>query len=70
MQTTDLQEKIEALRSENNDRAEKVKQARSQMAQLEAAINSIKEEHDHTRGKIDMLNELLTQRAEEAPVDA
>jgi chromosome segregation ATPase len=57
-----LQEKITKLREENASRVAQVKQHQQQIEQSQAAITSIKEQHDHSRGKIDMLTELLSEK--------
>jgi len=60
-----LKDKIKALREENSQRVEQVKQHQAQIEQSQGAISSIKEQHDHARGKIDALSDLLeTQEAD------
>tara|TARA_Y100000310_G_C20616620_1_gene780988 strand:+ start:1358 stop:1576 length:219 start_codon:yes stop_codon:yes gene_type:complete len=60
-----LKEKIAALQESNQQRVEQVKQHQTQIEQSQAAITGLKEQHDHARGKIDMLSELLAEQEQE-----
>tara|TARA_B100000131_G_C17779968_1_gene476853 strand:+ start:109 stop:318 length:210 start_codon:yes stop_codon:yes gene_type:complete len=61
----DMAEKLEGLVAENNERVKKVEQLTDQIEQCKAAINQLKEEHDFTRGKITLLNDLMGTPEEE-----
>ncbi len=65
-----LQARITKLREENASRVAQVKQHQQQIEQSQAAITSIKEQHDHSRGKIDMLSELLSEKEGATSPDA
>jgi peptidoglycan hydrolase CwlO-like protein len=61
-----LQDKLTNLRSENDDRAKQVRDCNTQIERLQVNISSLKEAHDHTRGKIDILNELISEQEPKA----
>ena len=61
----DMAEKLEGLVAENNERVKKVEQLTDQIEQCKAAINQLKEEHDFTRCKITLLNDLMGTPEEE-----
>lgn len=57
-------DKLEKLIQDNQERAKRVEEMVSQIAALREAINTIKEEHDFTRGQIVALEELLNEEPE------
>ena len=58
-------DRLQKLVKENNERVKKVEELTQQVEQCKAAIATLKEEHDFTRGQITLLNDL----AEEAQGD-
>ena len=53
-----VNDKLDTLVSENNERVKKVEELTQQIEQCKAAINQLKEEHDFTRGQITLLTEM------------
>ena len=69
MAESTLKDKLETLAKEQEERVKQVSQIQEQIQQAQAAVSSLKEAHDHTRGKMDMLSELLVTE-EESKTDA
>jgi TolA-binding protein len=69
MADSNLKDKLAALAKEQEERVNQVTQIQEQIQQAQAAVASLKEQHDHTRGKMDMLTELVTAE-ETATTDA
>ena len=51
-------DRLQKLVKENNERVKKVEELTQQVEQCKAAIATLKEEHDYTRGQINLLQEL------------
>ena len=51
-------ERLNNLVEQQNDRVRKVDELTQQIEQCKAAIQQLKEEHDYTRGQINLLQEL------------
>jgi chromosome segregation ATPase len=59
MANNELQAKLELLAKEQEERVNQVTQIQEQIQQAQATVAALKEQHDHTRGKMDMLSELV-----------
>ena len=59
MADTSLKDKLVALATDQEERVAQVGQLQEQIAQAQSAISALKEAHDHTRGKMDMIRELI-----------
>ena len=51
-------DRLNKLVEQQNDRVRKVDELTQQIEQCKAAIQQLKEEHDYTRGQINLLQEL------------
>ena len=67
MAETSLKDKLVVLAGDQEERVSQVGQLQEQIQQAQAAISALKEAHDHTRGKIDMIRELIS--AEESQTE-
>ena len=54
-----LNEKLDSLVAENNERVKKVEELNTQIDQCKQAIQVLKEEHDFTRGQITLLTDMV-----------
>ena len=71
MADTSLNDKLVELAKDQEERVTQVGQLQEQIQQSQSAISALKEAHDHTRGKIDMIRELLdADEATETEKDA
>tara|TARA_Y100000593_G_C4224412_1_gene293650 strand:+ start:555 stop:788 length:234 start_codon:yes stop_codon:yes gene_type:complete len=64
MANSKLQDKLSELAQEQEERVNQVTQIQEQIQAAQATVAQLKEAHDHTRGKMDMISELIA--AEEA----
>ena len=67
MADTSLKDKLVDLAKDQEERVTQVGQLQEQIQQAQSAISALQEAHDHTRGKIDMIRELLS--VEETPTE-
>lgn len=59
MADTSLKDKLMTLANDQEQRVAQVGQLQEQIQQAQEAISALKEAHDHTRGKMDMIKELI-----------
>lgn len=59
MADTSLKDKLVDLARTQEERVAQVGQLQEQIQQAQSAISALKEAHDHTRGKMDMIRELI-----------
>ena len=69
VEKSDLELRKAKLQRENENRVAQVQQWNQQIAELQRAIQVTKEQHDYTRGQIDVLNDLLGDEEQAEPLE-
>ena len=64
-----LETRRDELQAANEQRVAQVQQWNQQIAEVQNAIRKMKEDHDYTRGQIDVLTDLMGETIQAAPLE-